>query len=55
MLVHDFGGNQLLVTSFWWPCTQVVELLCHEMARAFAETGTPLPPWRQVAAMLSKW
>eukprot|EP00887_Chlorella_sp_A99_P007486 scaffold2.g7486.t1 len=34
---------------------KVVELLCCEMARAFAETGTPLPPWRQYAAMLSKW
>ena len=34
---------------------QVVEILCSEMARAFAETGTPLPPWRQHAAMLSKW
>ncbi|KAL4436638.1 hypothetical protein ABPG75_003777 [Micractinium tetrahymenae] len=34
---------------------KVVELLCSEMARAFAETGTPLPPWRQHAAMLSKW
>jgi hypothetical protein len=34
---------------------QVVELLCSEMARAFQETGTPVPPWRQHAAMLSKW
>ena len=33
----------------------MVELLCGEMARAFADTGTPLPPWRQHAAMLSKW
>lgn len=33
----------------------MVEILCSEMARAFAETGTPLPPWRQHAAMLSKW
>lgn len=32
-----------------------MELLCSEMALAFAETGTPLPPWRQHAAMLSKW
>jgi uncharacterized protein (TIGR01615 family) len=32
-----------------------VGLLCAEMARAFAETGTPLPPWRQAAAMHSKW
>lgn len=37
------------------PVPQVVELLCSEMARAFGETGTPLPPWRQHAAMLSKW
>lgn len=34
---------------------KVVELLCAEMALAFQETGTPLPPWRQQAAMLSKW
>lgn len=34
---------------------KVVELLCSEMASAFAQTGTPLPPWRQHAAMLSKW
>lgn len=33
----------------------MVELLCAEMARCFAEMGTPLPPWRQAAAMLSKW
>ena len=25
------------------------------MARAFQKTGTPLPPWIQSAAMLSKW
>ena len=39
------------------PChhPQVVELLCVEVARAFQETGTPLPPWRQQAAMMSKW
>lgn len=30
-------------------------MLCSEMARAFSESGTPLPPWRQYAAMLSKW
>lgn len=34
---------------------KVVELLCSELSRAFAETGTPLPPWRQHTAMLSKW
>jgi hypothetical protein len=34
---------------------KVVELLCSEMAAAFAESGTPLPPWRQHAAMMSKW
>lgn len=34
---------------------KVVELLCVEVARAFQETGTPLPPWRQQAAMMSKW
>lgn len=33
----------------------IVEILCGEMATAFAETGTPLPPWRQTSAMLSKW
>ncbi len=33
----------------------MVEILCAEMARAFSESGTPLPPWRQFAAMLSKW
>lgn len=33
----------------------MVEILCSEMACAFAETGTPLPPWRQHAAMASKW
>lgn len=32
-----------------------MEILCTEMARAFSESGTPLPPWRQYAAMLSKW
>lgn len=32
-----------------------VNILCEEMARAFMKTGTPLPPWRQTAAMLSKW
>jgi uncharacterized protein (TIGR01615 family) len=35
--------------------SQLVEILCAEIAAAFAETGTPLPPWRQTAAMLSKW
>jgi hypothetical protein len=34
---------------------KAVEILCAEMARAFCESGTPLPPWRQYAAMLSKW
>lgn len=34
---------------------QLVEIMCAEMATAFTETGTPLPPWRQTAAMLSKW
>lgn len=32
-----------------------VGILSEEMSRAFASTGTPLPPWRQPAAMLSKW
>lgn len=32
-----------------------VSVLCEEMARAFERTGTPLPPWRQANAMLSKW
>ena len=32
-----------------------VSILCEEMARAFQKTGTPLPPWRQTSAMLSKW
>lgn len=35
--------------------SRAVEELCEEMAAAFAESGTPLPPWRQTAAMLSKW
>ena len=35
--------------------SKAVELLCTEMAIAFAATGTPVPPWRQTAAMLSKW
>lgn len=34
---------------------RLVELMCREMAAAFAESGTPLPPWRQQAAMMSKW
>jgi uncharacterized protein (TIGR01615 family) len=34
---------------------RAVELLCAEMARAFCAAATPLPPWRQTAAMLSKW
>ena len=32
-----------------------VAILCDEMARAFVQAGIPLPPWRQTAAMLSKW
>jgi len=35
--------------------SEAVEILCAEMARAFSKVGTPLPPWRQTAAMLSKW
>jgi uncharacterized protein (TIGR01615 family) len=35
--------------------SRAVELLCSEMALAFAATGTPVPPWRQAAAMISKW
>ncbi|KAH7623944.1 hypothetical protein Ndes2526B_g01194 [Nannochloris sp. 'desiccata'] len=35
--------------------SKAVELLCTEMAVAFAATGTPVPPWRQAAAMMSKW
>lgn len=35
--------------------SQAVDLLCSEMAVAFAATGTPVPPWRQAAAMMSKW
>jgi uncharacterized protein (TIGR01615 family) len=35
--------------------SKAVELLCAEMAVAFAATGTPVPPWRQAAAMMSKW
>jgi len=35
--------------------TDAVSDLCEEMARAFEKTGTPLPPWRQANAMLSKW
>lgn len=47
--------HQPLPRCAFCACEQVVELLCTELARAFAETGTPLPPWRQTAAMLSKW
>ena len=35
--------------------SEAVGILCTEMARAFNKVGTPLPPWRQTAAMLSKW
>jgi uncharacterized protein (TIGR01615 family) len=35
--------------------TEAVRILCEEMARAFEKTGTPVPPWRQANAMLSKW
>ena len=33
----------------------IVEIICEEMAAAFSETERSLPPWRQTAAMLSKW
>lgn len=35
--------------------SKAVQLLCTEISFAFAEAATPLPPWRQTTAMLSKW
>lgn len=32
-----------------------VEALCKELAAAFQASSIPLPPWRQAAAMMSKW
>lgn len=34
---------------------EAVNILCAEMALAFNHCGVPLPPWRQVGAMISKW
>jgi uncharacterized protein (TIGR01615 family) len=33
----------------------IVELVTHEMARAFAERGLTMPPWRSARSMMSKW
>lgn len=33
----------------------VVEFLCGELAAAFKESGSTLPPWRNTSALLSKW
>ena len=33
----------------------LVSFLCSEIAAAFQEEGTLLPPWRQASSMLSKW
>lgn len=33
----------------------VVEIMSKEISRAFQQAGATLPPWRQVASMLSKW
>jgi uncharacterized protein (TIGR01615 family) len=33
----------------------IVELLTHEMARAFADRGLTMPPWRSARSMMSKW
>lgn len=34
---------------------EAVNILCAEMALAFNQCGVPLPPWRQVGAMITKW
>lgn len=33
----------------------VVELITHEMSKAFAEAGVTMPPWRGSRAVMSKW
>ncbi|KAF5839832.1 hypothetical protein DUNSADRAFT_18494 [Dunaliella salina] len=33
----------------------LVELLCEEMTASFKVCGVPLPPWRKLASLLSKW
>ncbi|KAK9830187.1 hypothetical protein WJX72_010189 [[Myrmecia] bisecta] len=33
----------------------LVELLCAEVAAAFQEQDRPLPPWRKLSSVLSKW
>ncbi|KAG2453282.1 hypothetical protein HYH02_002605 [Chlamydomonas schloesseri] len=33
----------------------LVQFLCAEMATAFRQLGSVLPPWRQAGSMLSKW
>lgn len=35
--------------------TPVVRRLSQELAESFHETGFPLPPWRKVDSLLSKW
>mmetsp|Transcript_11841 Transcript_11841/g.31036 ORF Transcript_11841/g.31036 Transcript_11841/m.31036 type:complete len:189 (+) Transcript_11841:1195-1761(+) len=33
----------------------LVELLCEEMTVSFKTCGVPLPPWRKLTSLLSKW
>jgi uncharacterized protein (TIGR01615 family) len=35
--------------------TGLVELLSAALASAFRDQGLPLPPWRRVRSVLSKW
>eukprot|EP00887_Chlorella_sp_A99_P005466 scaffold1.g5466.t1 len=44
----EFVGSTLRLRA-------LVELLCAEMAEVFHSQGLPLPPWRRVESMLSKW
>ena len=55
--------NQLQVLrlaprEFVGPTSRLVpllQLLCTEMGAAFGRAGLTCPPWRQAAAMMSKW
>jgi hypothetical protein len=33
----------------------LVEIVTHELARAFAENGITMPPWRSAQSVMSKW
>eukprot|EP00210_Caulerpa_lentillifera_P008717 g8315.t1 len=33
----------------------LVKLLCEESAQSFRDSGFPLPPWRRIESLLSKW